>query len=262
MHICASQFSKFPGEHAPGPPRGGEGKPSLWSLRDHKFWGLRIPPPPWLKSWIRHCFEITFLSLRNTRRYNEAKEEKAGPAFDLYCLRPFVEALSGRRNSSRTDREPSFCRLVLQPRPIKLKWVESRRVSVQVRSLIFLILYPKIVKNAYLRIAIFNISRGSMPRIPPRGGEGKPSPWSLRDHKFWGLRIPRTPPPPCVTQILDPPLTLEQHKIPKIAYNVLEKRPLRGSVPNIKTKALAIRKLKGKEKSENEHTDTASFMYR
>ena len=48
-------------------------------------------------------FEITFLSLRNTRRYNE--EEKAGPVFDFYCLRPFVEALMGRRSSSRTDRE-------------------------------------------------------------------------------------------------------------------------------------------------------------
>ena len=47
-------FQNFPGEHAPGPPRGGEGKPSPWSLRDHKFWGLRIPRPPWLKSWIRH----------------------------------------------------------------------------------------------------------------------------------------------------------------------------------------------------------------
>ena len=55
---------------------------------------------------------------------------------------------------------------------------------------------PQIVKNAYLRIAIFKISRGSMPPDPPRGGEGKPSPWSLRDHKFWGLRIPRPPPPP------------------------------------------------------------------
>ena len=37
---------------------------------------------------------------------------------------------------------------------------------------------------------------GSMPPRPPRGGEGKPSPWSLRDQKFWGLKIPRPPPPP------------------------------------------------------------------
>ena len=53
-------FQNFPGEHAPGPPRGGEGRPSQWSRSDHKFWGLRIPrpppPPPWLKSWIRHCW--------------------------------------------------------------------------------------------------------------------------------------------------------------------------------------------------------------
>ena len=39
----------------------------------------------------------------------------------------------------------------------------------------FFKLYPKIVKNAYLRIAIYKISRESMPG-PPRGGEGKPSP--------------------------------------------------------------------------------------
>ena len=35
-----------------------------------------------------------------------------------------------------------------------------------------------------------------MPPDPPRGGEGRPSPWSRSDHKFWGLRIPRPPPPP------------------------------------------------------------------
>ena len=35
---------------------------------------------------------------------------------------------------------------------------------------------PQIVKNAYLRIPIFKISRGSMPPDPPRGGEGRPSP--------------------------------------------------------------------------------------
>ena len=50
-------------------------------------------------------------------------------------------------------------------------------------------------------------------------------------------------------------IILEQNKIPKIANNVLEKRPLRESVPNLKTKALAVRKC------ENEQTETASFMY-
>ena len=39
-------FQNFPGEHAPGPPRGGEGRPSPWSRSDHKFWGLKIPRPP------------------------------------------------------------------------------------------------------------------------------------------------------------------------------------------------------------------------
>ena len=32
-------------------------------------------------------------------------------------------------------------------------------------------------------------------------------------------------------------------------------------MPNFKTKALAVRKLKGKENCENEHRETASFMY-
>ena len=72
---------------------------------------------------------------------------------------------------------------------------------------------PKIVKNAYLRIAIFKISPGEHAPGPPRGDEGRPSPWSLRDHKFWGLRIPRPPPPPPpVTQILDPPLRWNQRQ--------------------------------------------------
>ena len=35
--------------------------------------------------------------------------------------------------------------------------------TLQIRSLVFLKLYPQIEKNAYLRIAIFKISRGSMP---------------------------------------------------------------------------------------------------
>ena len=64
MHICASQFSKFPGGECPRTPQFPEGKPLPWSLRDHKFWGLRIPrpppPPPWLKSWILHCSGFSF----------------------------------------------------------------------------------------------------------------------------------------------------------------------------------------------------------
>ena len=47
----------------------------------------------------------------------------------------------------------------------------------------------------------------------------------------------------------------------KIANKVLEKRQLRRSVPNFKTKALAVWKLKGKENWENEHRETASFIY-
>ena len=41
--------------------------------------------------------------------------------------------------------------------------------------------------------------------------------------------------------------TFERNKISKFANNILERRQLRGSVPNFKTKALAIRKLKGNE---------------
>ena len=41
----------------------------------------------------------------------------------------------------------------------------------------------------------------------------------------------------------------------------MEKRSLRGSGPNFKTKALAVGKLKGKENCENEHRETASFMH-
>ena len=41
----------------------------------------------------------------------------------------------------------------------------------------------------------------------------------------------------------------------------MEKRRPRGSWPNFKSKAFAVRKLKGKENCENEHRETASFMY-
>ena len=56
-------------------------------------------------------------------------------------------------------------------------------------------------------------------------------------------------------------ITLERNKISKIAKEVLEKWQLRGSVPNFKAKALAVRKVKGKENCENEPRETASFMY-
>ena len=56
-------------------------------------------------------------------------------------------------------------------------------------------------------------------------------------------------------------ITLERIMLSKIANRILEKRQRRGSVPNFKTKALAVQKLKGKENCENEHRETASFMY-
>ena len=56
-------------------------------------------------------------------------------------------------------------------------------------------------------------------------------------------------------------ITLERKNTSKIANNILEKRQRRGSVPNFKTRALAVWKLKGKENCENEHRETASFMY-
>ena len=115
-------------------PRAGQKKKKRTRLRN---WlpGVALRLAQFVSFWRQLCFtsefsvrpfEITFLSLRNTHRYNE--EEKAGRVFNFYCLRPFVEALSGRRNGSRTDRESGCWRLVLPPRPIE--WVESRRVSV------------------------------------------------------------------------------------------------------------------------------------
>ena len=56
-------------------------------------------------------------------------------------------------------------------------------------------------------------------------------------------------------------IPLERNKISKIANRVLEQRQLRRSVPNFKTKASAVRKLKGKGNCENEHRETASFMH-
>ena len=56
-------------------------------------------------------------------------------------------------------------------------------------------------------------------------------------------------------------IIFERKKISKIANKLLEKRQRRGSVPNFKTRALAVWKLKGKENCENEHRETASFMY-
>ena len=50
-------------------------------------------------------------------------------------------------------------------------------------------------------------------------------------------------------------------KISKIADKVMGKRQLRGSVPNFKSKALAVQKLKGKENCKNEHRETANFLY-
>ena len=52
-----------------------------------------------------------------------------------------------------------------------------------------------------------------------------------------------------------------QKSLTKIANKVLERRQLRGSLPNFKTKALAIQKLKGKENCENEHRETDRFLY-
>ena len=45
-------------------------------------------------------------------------------------------------------------------------------------------------------------------------------------------------------------ITPERNNITKIANKVLEERPLRESVPDFETKALAVRKSKGKENCE------------
>ena len=52
---------------------------------------------------------------------------------------------------------------------------------------------------------------------------------------------------------------LNENKISKLTNKVLEKRQLRESVPDFKTKALAIRTFEGKEKCENEHRENEPF---
>ena len=45
------------------------------------------------------------------------------------------------------------------------------QITLQIRSMILLKLYLKIVKNAYLCITIFKIARGSMPPHPLEGAK-------------------------------------------------------------------------------------------
>ena len=47
----------------------------------------------------------------------------------------------------------------------------------------------------------------------------------------------------------------------EITNTALEKRQLRGSVPNFKALTLAVQKVQGKETCENVHVETANFMY-
>ena len=74
------------------------------------------------------------------------------------------------------------------------------QITLQLRSLIFLKLHPKVVKNAYLRIAVFKISRpggrGSMPPDPLEGATASPRRDRNAITNFGGLRTPRPPPPP------------------------------------------------------------------
>ena len=61
---------------------------------------------------------------------------------------------------------------------------------------IFLKLYPKIVKNAYLRIPIFKISRGSMPPDPLEGARTGPRRDRVAITSFGFLEFHAPPPPP------------------------------------------------------------------
>ena len=57
MHICASQFSKFPGGACPRTPlEGARASPRRDRYAITSFGVLEFHAPPWLKSWIRHCF--------------------------------------------------------------------------------------------------------------------------------------------------------------------------------------------------------------
>ena len=70
------------------------------------------------------------------------------------------------------------------------------QITLKIRSLIFLKLYPKIVKNAYLRIAIFKISRGSMPPDPLEGARASPRRDRYAITSFGVLEFHAPPPPP------------------------------------------------------------------
>ena len=70
------------------------------------------------------------------------------------------------------------------------------KLPLKIRSLIFLKLYPKIVKNAYLRIAIFKISRGSMPPDPLEGARASPRRDRYAITSFGVLEFHAPPPPP------------------------------------------------------------------
>ena len=67
---------------------------------------------------------------------------------------------------------------------------------MQIRSLIFLKIYPKIVKNAYLRIPIFKISQGSMPPEPLEGARAGPRRDRYAITSFGVLEFHAPPPPP------------------------------------------------------------------
>ena len=57
MHICASQFSKFPrGSMPPDPLEGARAGPRRDRVAITSFGVLEFHAPPWLKSWIRHWY--------------------------------------------------------------------------------------------------------------------------------------------------------------------------------------------------------------
>ena len=64
MHICASQFSKFPGGACPRTPlEGARAGPRRDRVAITSFGVLEFHAPPWLKSWIRHCSVSVYLSI-------------------------------------------------------------------------------------------------------------------------------------------------------------------------------------------------------
>ena len=98
--------------------------------------------------------------------------------------------------------------------------IENIRTDYLEKSLsgVHVILYPKIVKTAHLRIAIFKLSRVQLAHVPLVWESGKPSPLSATRSQVLGSYTSMPPPPPPVySPIPDPslhrPMTMARARV-------------------------------------------------